>query len=118
MTQPHPRVVGEAQSKMTADLLRAPPLEKQLGDHGAKVIADVDPASVVTCSTRGGTPMSIEGLISAAGPRVASQLPRDHRSRATKSLGDHAQAHPGLTQIDNLDALVLGQIARADLTDG
>jgi hypothetical protein len=33
MTQPHGRVVDEAQSKMTADLLRAPPLQKQRGDH-------------------------------------------------------------------------------------
>jgi hypothetical protein len=60
---------------MTADLLRAPPLEQQLGDHGAKVIADIDPAPVVTCPPRGGSVMSIERAIPATGDSVAPQLP-------------------------------------------
>jgi hypothetical protein len=62
-------------AEVAADLLRAPPLTKQLGDHAAEVTVRVDPASMVTCSTRGGTPMGAEGLISAAGSRVAPQLP-------------------------------------------
>jgi len=75
MAQPHRRVVGEAQPKMAADLLRAPPLTKQLGDHAAEMIVDLDPAPVVTCSTRGGAVMSVERAISATGWRVAPQLP-------------------------------------------
>ena len=51
--QPHRRLVGEAQSKMTADLLGAPPLTKQLGDHGTKPTVDLDSAPVVTCPPNG-----------------------------------------------------------------
>jgi hypothetical protein len=75
MAQPHRRVIGEAQSKMPADLLRAPSLEKQLGDHGAKVIVDLDPPPVLTCPPYGGALMSIERAISATGDSVAPQLP-------------------------------------------
>jgi hypothetical protein len=75
MTQLHGRVVDEAQSKMTADLLRAPPLEKQLGDHTAELAVDVDSASVPACSAHGGAAMSIERAIPAAGDRVAPKLP-------------------------------------------
>jgi hypothetical protein len=69
----------------------------------------------MTCSTRGGTPMGIEGLISAAGPRVAPQLPRHRGRRSTEPRGPQAQ--PALTQIGDLDALVLGQVSRTDLAD-
>jgi hypothetical protein len=117
MAQPHRRIIGEAVAKMTADLLRAPPLTKQLGDHVAEVIVGVDPASMVTCSTRGGTPMGIEGLIPAASSRVAPQLPRNRRRSSTEPRGDRPQAQPGLTQIGDLDALVQGQVSRADLAD-
>ena len=75
MTQPHGRVVDEAQSKMTADLLRAPPLEKQLGDHTTELAVDVDSASVPACPPHGGAAMSIERAIPAAGDRVAPKLP-------------------------------------------
>ena len=61
--------------------------------------------------------MSIERAIPAAGDRVAPQLPRDRRRRSTEPAGDRPQAQPGLTQIGDLDALVLGQVARADLAD-
>jgi hypothetical protein len=71
MAQPHRWIIGKAQPQMTADLLRAPTLAKQLGDHGAEVIVGVDPASMVTCSTRGGAPVGIEGPIPTAGYRVA-----------------------------------------------
>jgi hypothetical protein len=36
ITQPHGRVVDEAQSMMTADLLRAPPLQKQRGGEAQR----------------------------------------------------------------------------------
>jgi hypothetical protein len=117
MAQPHRWIIGKAEAKVTADLLRTPPLTKQLGDHAAEVIVGVDPASMVTCSSSGGSPMGIEGLISAAGWRVAPQLPRNRRRRSTKPRGDRPQAQPGLTQIGDLDALVLGQVSRADLAD-
>lgn len=49
---------------MTADLLRAPTLAMQLGDHRAELLVGVGPASM-TCSARGRSPVSIEGLIAA-----------------------------------------------------
>ncbi len=56
---------------MTADLLGAPPLTKQLGDHTAEMIVGVDTTSVMTCSSSSGEPMGVEGLIAAASPSVA-----------------------------------------------
>jgi hypothetical protein len=44
MAQPHRGIIGKAVTKVTADLLRAPPLTKQLGDHTAELIVGVDPA--------------------------------------------------------------------------
>jgi len=104
-------------AQMAADLLRAPSLTKQLGDHGTEAVIGVDPASVVTRTSRGGSSMSIEGLIAAAGWSVAPQLPRNRRRRSTKSVGDRPHAQPGTTQIGDLDALLLGQVSRADLAD-
>ncbi|HKR52196.1 MAG TPA: hypothetical protein VJT72_21980 [Pseudonocardiaceae bacterium] len=75
---------------MAADLLRAPPTTKQLGDQTAEAIVGVDPAAMRTCSPR---------------------------SRSTEPVGDRAQAQPAAAQIGDLDALVLGHVARADLTD-
>jgi hypothetical protein len=75
MTQPHGRVVEDAQSKMTADLRRAPPLTKQLGDHTTELAVDVDAASVPACPPHGGAAMSIDRAIPAAGDRVAPKLP-------------------------------------------
>jgi hypothetical protein len=75
MAQPHPGIIGKAVTKMTADLLRAPSLTKQLGDHAAELIVGVDTASMVTCSSRGGSPMGIAGPIPAAGDSVPPQLP-------------------------------------------
>lgn len=77
---------------MTASLLRTPPLTKQLGDHDAELLVGVDPASMVACASRGGSPVGIKGLISAAGWHVVAQLPRDRRRRSTKSLRDCPQA--------------------------
>ena len=88
--------------------VRAPSLEQQLGDHGAKLIAGIDPPPVVTCSPRSGTPMGIEWAVAAAGDGVAPKLPRDRRRRASESFGDRPQAQPGLVQIGHFDALVLG----------
>jgi hypothetical protein len=74
MTQPHGRVVDEAQSQMTADLLRAPPLTKQLGDHSTELAVDVDSAAVPARPPHGGAAMSIERAIPAASDRVAPKL--------------------------------------------
>jgi hypothetical protein len=117
MTQPHRRFVGEAQSKMTADLLRAPPLEKQLGDHTTELTADVDSASLPACPPHDGAAMSVERAIPVSGDRVAPQLPRNRRRRASEPTSDRPHTQPGPAQIGDLDTLVLGQVARADLTD-
>lgn len=39
---------------MVADLLRAPPLTKQLGDETAELTIGVDPTAVLTCPPDGG----------------------------------------------------------------
>jgi hypothetical protein len=117
MAQPHRWIIGETVTKVTADLLRAPPLTEQLGDHTAEVIVGVDPTSMVTRSTRGSSPMGIKGLISTAGWCVAPQLPRNRRRRSTESVGDRSHAQARATQVGDLDALVPGQVPRADLTD-
>src|SRR5689334_22772176 len=72
---------------------------------------------MVTRSTRGSLTMGVKGLISAAGCRVAPQLPRNRRRRPAQLVGDRPQAQPEAAQIGDLDAFVLGQIARADLAD-
>jgi hypothetical protein len=117
MAQPHGRVVGKVVAQVTTDLLWAPPPTKQLGDHAAQVIVGVDTASMVTCSSSGGSPMSIEGLIAATGWRVAPQLPRNRRRSSTESVRDRPQAQPGATQIGDLNTLVLRKVSCADLTD-
>lgn len=117
MTQPHGRVVGEAQSKMAADLLRTPPLPEQLGDHLAKLIVDFDAPSVRACHAYGGATMSVERPIPATGDRVAPQFPRDGRRRAFEPGCDRPDAQSGLTEIGDLDALVLGEIPGAAPAD-
>jgi len=91
MAQSHRRIVGEALTKVTADLLRAPPLTKQLGDHAAELIVGLDSASMVTCSTRGGSPMSIEGLISAAGSRALRRSSVEALRRSSREIVDGAR---------------------------
>ncbi len=102
---------------MAADLLRTPPLAKQLGDHLAKPIVNLDAPPVLTCPAYGGATMSIERPIPATGDHVAPQLPRDRRRRASKPGCDRPDAQSGLTEIGDLDALVLGEIPGADLAD-
>ena len=60
---------------MTADLLRAPPLQKQLGDYTTELAVHVESASVPAGPPHGGAAMSIKRAIPAAGDRVAPQLP-------------------------------------------
>ncbi|OMC39578.1 hypothetical protein A5742_05045 [Mycolicibacterium fortuitum] len=102
---------------MAADLLRAPPLAKQFGDHGAETIVGVDPAWMVTRSTRGSSTVRIEGLIAVPDTGVSAQLPRNRRRRSAEPVGDRAHAQPRTAQIGDLDAFLLRQVTRADLTD-
>src|SRR3954453_12428742 len=91
MTQPHRWITRKAEAEVTASLLRTPPLTKQLGDHGAKVNVDLDPPPVLTCPPHGGSTMGIERLIPATRDRVAPQLPRDRRRRATETADRDVQ---------------------------
>jgi len=75
VAQPHRRVVGETLAQMAADLLRAPPLAKQLGHHDAELLVGVQPPAVLTRSTCGSPTMSIEGPIPAPRDGIAPQLP-------------------------------------------
>lgn len=102
---------------MTANLLRTPPLSEQLGDQGAEVLVGLNPPPIVTCSTRSGSPLGIEGLIAAASRGVAAQLARNRRRCAAESFGNRAHAQPTTAQIGNLDPFLLRQVARADLAD-
>ena len=71
MAQPHRPITGKTLAQVTADLLRTPPLTKQLGHHSAKLIVGIDPATVLACPPRCSTSMSVEGAIPAAGSHVA-----------------------------------------------
>jgi hypothetical protein len=61
--------------------------------------------------------MRIEGPILGPGWHVAPQFSGDRRGRSTETVGDRPHAQPRTAQIGDLQALVLGQVARADLTD-
>ena len=104
-------------AQVAADLLWAPPPKQELGDHGAEVLVGLDPAPMMTCSAHGGAALSVEGAIPAAAHRVALELTRNRRRRPAESHGDCPQAQPRLSQIGDLDAFVLRQVARADLSD-
>jgi len=56
---------------MAADLLRAPPPTKQLGDHSAELVVGVDAASVMPRPSRSGASVRLEGLILMRFPSVA-----------------------------------------------
>ena len=103
--------------QVAADLLRAPPTTMQFDAQASELIIGVDLAAVLTCSSRGRSPMRIEGSILTAGRRVAPQFPRNRRRRSTEPAGNRPHAQTGTAQIGDVDALVLGQVARADLTD-
>jgi hypothetical protein len=108
MTQPHRWIFGKAQTQMTADLLRAPTLTEQFGNHGAEVIVGIESALMVTCSTRGGAPVGVEGLVAAPGRGVAAQLPRNRRRCSAETVGDRAHTQPRTAQTGDLDAFLLG----------
>ena len=72
---PHGRINWEIELQSAADLLRAPPLAKQLGHHDTELLVGVQPPAVLTRSTCGSPTMSIEGPIPAPRDGIAPQLP-------------------------------------------
>ena len=98
----------EAQTQMAADLLRAPTLAEQLSEHAAEVIVGVEAALMVTCSTRGGAPVGVEGLVAAPSGGVAAQFPQNCQWCSAETVGDRAHTQPGTAQIGDLDAFLLG----------
>lgn len=66
VTQLHRRPVTEAPAQVTADLLRAPPLGRQLTDQLAQLEAGVDAPPMMTSAARGRAAMSLERAIATA----------------------------------------------------
>jgi hypothetical protein len=59
--------------------------------------------------------MSVEGTVTSVAAAVAAQLAGDRRCSPTETIGDLPDAQAAMTQICDLDPLVLGQESGADL---
>jgi len=118
MAQPHPRLVREPRPQVAGDLLRAPPLTQQCADELSQLPIGVQPPCAGAGTADHGTPVAVEGSVAAALTCVASQLARDRRRSATDTPGDRPDAQAALTQVADLDALILGKETCADLRDG
>ena len=107
MTQPHQGNIGKAQTQVPADLLWAPPRPEQLGDQPAEPIIGVNPTATLTCMSRGGSTMSIEGSVRAARDCIAPRF-REIVDGAGPSRSAIACELIPVWRIGDLDALVLG----------
>jgi hypothetical protein len=113
VTQPHPRLFGELQPQVTADLLWAPPLGQKLYDQLPQFAVGLDASPMIAGATRGRATMGIERTVTlTSGP----QLARDRRGRPTQPVRDLPDAQARVTQIGDLDPLVLRQEPQADPT--
>ena len=63
VTQPHPRLLGELQQQVTADLLWAPPLGQKLCDQLPQFAVGLDASPMVAGATRGRAPVGIERTV-------------------------------------------------------
>ncbi len=102
VAQPHLGVVGEAQPEMTADLLRAPPLSKQLADHGAELAVRVHSAPMLTCSPHGGAAMGDALAPSSPDATMPTQPPESREvlrsSLETTRLGSQSETHAPIVE--------------------
>lgn len=73
---------------------------------------------MTTRTTGDRAPMRLERTVAAVNACVAAQLTRDGGWGATQSIGDFADAKAGMTQVGDLDPLVLRQKTRADRSHG
>src|SRR5215217_1730031 len=69
-------------------------------------------------ATRGRATMGMERTVTPTPGRVAAQLARDRRGRPTQPMRELPDAQTRVTQIGDLDPLLLRQEPRADLTHG
>ena len=115
VTQPHPRLRGEPQSQVAADLLRAPPLGQQPGDQLPLLAVCFDAPRVMAGPPRGRAAVGLERPVAARGG-VAAQLTRDRQRCPAQPASDLPDAQARLAQISDLDPFVLRQEPRADLT--
>lgn len=69
VAQPHAGVVWETPARMAADLLRAPPLLKQLGDSLTQPGVRVDPTRVTPRTTGDRTTVSLKQAVASDGAR-------------------------------------------------
>ena len=118
VTQPHARRRGELQPQVTGDLLRTPPLGQKLSHHLPQFAVGLDASPMSAGATRGRATMGMERTVTPTPGRVAAQLARDRRGRPTQPMRDLPDAQTRVTQIGDLDPLLLRQEPRADLTHG
>jgi hypothetical protein len=104
------------QPQVTADLLSAPPLGQKLRDQLPQFGVGLDAAPMIAGPTRGGATVGIERTITPTPGRVAAQLAGDRRRRPTQPVRDLPDAQACMTQIGDLDPLLLRQKPRADRT--
>jgi hypothetical protein len=109
MTQPHPRLLGELQPQVTADLLRAPPLGQKLRDQLPQFAVGLDAAPMMAAATCGRATVGIERTVTQTPGHVAAQLARDRRRRPTQPMRDLPDTQPRVMQIGDLDPLLLRQ---------
>jgi len=96
--------------------LRAPSLVQKLCDHLSQLADDVDPPPMIASPTHGRATVRIERTIAPVAGYVAAQLTRDRRGCSTQLLRDLPDAPARVTQIGDLDPLLLRHEPRADLT--
>ena len=65
VTQPHPRLPGELQPQVTADLLWAPPLAQKLRDQLPQFAVGLDASPMVAGATRGRATVGIERTVTS-----------------------------------------------------
>jgi hypothetical protein len=77
VTQPLSWADRKLAAQVTADLLRAPPLDQQLGDEFTQQRIGLDAAQMEAAATRGCQPVCLERQIAPPAARVAAQFPRN-----------------------------------------
>lgn len=107
VTQPHRRLVRMVQSKVPADLLRAPPLLQQICHQVSELEVGVEATPMSACSARGRLTVRIKRPISAACMGVPAQFTRDRRQCPAQTVGDLTDTRTRPMQIRDLDPLFL-----------
>src|SRR5690606_37936163 len=100
VTQPHRPVGGVLRPQVPADLLRTPPLPKQVGEQAGQGRVGLDPTPMFPATSGRGATVGLEGTVAAAPAAggVAAQLPGDRRRRTAQPPRDLPHAEPAVAQ--------------------